>query len=1155
MVAKERGRKRRWWRVAALTLVALVVVLAAVGWLLRDTPRRQVEQALADKLGAAVDVGALEIRGLDHFVLRELSVTKMESLPLLARAEIDQLVVRGALDEMLEGRFVELQVLGARVVLQRPGEPAPSEGEPAPFLAERVVLEAVELWPNEDAPAEERVALEGTLAGVGGAELTGALRGQVARVSPAALMPELPEELAALALEGVRFGVKRADRAEPWQLEASVETLAQGAEPLLADTTLHGTLGTDANGLPRTLELELETPSAGRLALELTGGEAGAWDAAATLSMTTLPVGEPWSAIPLPLEAKARARIVADEPLELELEATAAEWVARCEGALALEDTGERPTLLCALDALPLTALRSAMERLGAEWPALLADRRGQLAAEGTVTTPLEAAALSGRLTLREALGAEPLHLTFGLEPGKSDGEFAARVDAKHGPLEATVSGTVALDGEESRAALDFRLRRAPLAAWRHELAPFGVMAPAVLESLSGTLAASGHFEGAIASFEARVKGELASLSGTLGELVVLEGGSLTFDVTVPRGETGFDAVVDATARAALADWDPETLSASLRVEAREWGARGELEAGSIQLGELASLDLNGRWDDQRVAVGARGDGVAVAPLFARLESALGVALPEGDSLSGQAALELAAEGPLAGPWVLSGELALEEGGYASADASKAVESFGGRLALTGQWNAEGTGSLKGQGELGSFLALWDTLFVDASAWQMGLAFEAGLTAEAWEAEVRASLPGATELGLRATPGAAGGVTARLELDAPDLAASYRENAVTLLGEDSPLASLALTRGALGLELTLHADDAGRALEGQLALRGLDLEDPERGLGVLGLDVEAPLALAWDGEGALRTGEASQATGRVAWETLGLGPFLLPPLDAALHVRGDSFEVPDGIAIEMLGGKLVLESLAAHQLLGEARRFESAVRLDGLQLEELSAALEIPRLAGQLDGLLPKVTLTPTRLMVDGGGSVDVFGGRISVGEISGEDMLSRYPKLRFSAAFEEIDLLALTRTFDFGEMSGVLEGRIDECELFKNVPVRFHARFRTVERPGVARTINVKAINNIAILGTGGRVTVFDRGIQRLFDKYTYSALGIDARLEEDAFLLEGLENRGDKELFLKGRLPLPIDIVNARPGKTVSFQSMLSRLKNVDFSAATSQ
>ena len=50
-------------------------------------------------------------------------------------------------------------------------------------------------------------------------------------------------------------------------------------------------------------------------------------------------------------------------------------------------------------------------------------------------------------------------------------------------------------------------------------------------------------------------------------------------------------------------------------------------------------------------------------------------------------------------------------------------------------------------------------------------------------------------------------------------------------------------------------------------------------------------------------------------------------------------------------------------------------------------------------------------------------------------------------------------------------------------------------------------------------------------------------------------MERRGERELFLKGRLPFRIDVVNVDPGKTVSFRTMLERLRNLEFERATTR
>ena len=104
-------------------------------------------------------------------------------------------------------------------------------------------------------------------------------------------------------------------------------------------------------------------------------------------------------------------------------------------------------------------------------------------------------------------------------------------------------------------------------------------------------------------------------------------------------------------------------------------------------------------------------------------------------------------------------------------------------------------------------------------------------------------------------------------------------------------------------------------------------------------------------------------------------------------------------------------------------------------------------------------------------------------------------------------------------------------------------------------RCCQIKAVENITILGTGQRTNILDRGIQRFFDRYTYARLAVSMRLDQDRLLLTGHERRGDKELFLRGRLPFRIDVVNALPGKTVSFQAMVDRLQRLDYGSARTE
>jgi hypothetical protein len=66
---------------------------------------------------------------------------------------------------------------------------------------------------------------------------------------------------------------------------------------------------------------------------------------------------------------------------------------------------------------------------------------------------------------------------------------------------------------------------------------------------------------------------------------------------------------------------------------------------------------------------------------------------------------------------------------------------------------------------------------------------------------------------------------------------------------------------------------------------------------------------------------------------------------------------------------------------------------------------------------------------------------------------------------------------------------------------------------PGIPQRISLKAVNNIAIVGTGSGIGDLGSGLLRRFiSSYSYEAFGVSMVLEEDRFLLRGLERRGDR-------------------------------------------
>jgi hypothetical protein len=392
------------------------------------------------------------------------------------------------------------------------------------------------------------------------------------------------------------------------------------------------------------------------------------------------------------------------------------------------------------------------------------------------------------------------------------------------------------------------------------------------------------------------------------------------------------------------------------------------------------------------------------------------------------------------------------------------------------------------------------------------------------------------------------------ELAADDLAAVLEGSLRGPLAGSLPSLAGVAASGSMTARLEGSIGPGAGSARGRVQVGDTNLGGP--GLEVRGLNADLPFDLSWsrqDPAAPLSSGPRLVGSLRSRRPPPGLS---VPATAAGLVVDADRVTLDQSLAIPLLGGQVELGELALADLVRPSRHLATSVELRGLSLAEASRALGLPLLEGSLDGAFPLVRLTPTTLHVDGVGQLALFGGRVEVSAISGQDVLGRYPRLLFDARLVDLDLALLTQTFDFGKVTGILAGEVSGCELFRFVPVRFAGELRTVAMPGVPQRISLKAVNNIAIVGTGSGISDLGSGLLRRFiSSYSYEAFGVSMVLDEDRFLLRGLEHRGERELFLRGSLPFRLDVVNVDPGSTVSFRTMVDRLRNLDFSGVQTQ
>ena len=149
---------------------------------------------------------------------------------------------------------------------------------------------------------------------------------------------------------------------------------------------------------------------------------------------------------------------------------------------------------------------------------------------------------------------------------------------------------------------------------------------------------------------------------------------------------------------------------------------------------------------------------------------------------------------------------------------------------------------------------------------------------------------------------------------------------------------------------------------------------------------------------------------------------------------------------------------------------------------------------------------------------------------------------------FSHLNLEPITRLFSFGKITGFVQGQVTDLVVRDNLPERFDLRVNTQEIPGVPKTINIKAIENIGIFGTGwGELDVLRKGLNRFISEYTYREIGLSCTLQEDLFHLNGTIIEDGIEYLVRKPNWFGIDIINKNPDNEILFSDILDRIRSI--------
>jgi hypothetical protein len=248
---------------------------------------------------------------------------------------------------------------------------------------------------------------------------------------------------------------------------------------------------------------------------------------------------------------------------------------------------------------------------------------------------------------------------------------------------------------------------------------------------------------------------------------------------------------------------------------------------------------------------------------------------------------------------------------------------------------------------------------------------------------------------------------------------------------------------------------------------------------------------------------------RLAWESGRLWGLELGAAELPFATTGRHFRLLGPTTIPIFDGGLAIDTLRVRHAGSPEMyvRFDAAIRPISVSL--LSRAFGWPEFQGSLEGEIPGLQLREGVVTLDGALEARVFDGRVAVRDLRLREPLGKYPRLFANLGIENLDLELVTRTFEFGSITGRLSGYISDLETFDWMPEAFDAFLYTPPDDRSRHRISQRAVTNLSSIGGGsggGVAAVLQGGFLRFFDDFGYDRLGLSCRLANDVCVMGGV-------------------------------------------------
>ncbi|MGH8125230.1 MAG: hypothetical protein ACREPK_05215 [Rhodanobacteraceae bacterium] len=254
---------------------------------------------------------------------------------------------------------------------------------------------------------------------------------------------------------------------------------------------------------------------------------------------------------------------------------------------------------------------------------------------------------------------------------------------------------------------------------------------------------------------------------------------------------------------------------------------------------------------------------------------------------------------------------------------------------------------------------------------------------------------------------------------------------------------------------------------------------------------------------------ASRSSTTLAWDALSLYSIAFGPAKLQLEDNAGALGLREPVTAAVLGGSFSINRLVWQPDAGKSRRLSAGFAITNVDLPELCKAFGWPAFGGKLGGAIPDLSYRGDEVAFDGGLSLDVFGGSVSITGLSLLHPFGSAPQLAANVDMQQLDLAQITSVFDFGQITGRMNGDVRGLKLVNWKPVAFSA---DVTANGGGK-ISQHAIQSLTEVGGGGIAGGLQSLALRVFKTFHYSRIGLSCTLSNGVCSMGGISPDPDPD------------------------------------------